>query len=165
MAAARFAQYTGTIREGDMHVMMDVGLADELGMSVTDLRAAINSVNGLKAANDKLKSEIEQLKDEVNELKYSEAETVSKMDGFGNYLNSLMSKFDDQANEEVEEADEGEPGIALEDQLRIAEQSAKAIDLISNHLLSTVWQSCSKNTYGSKSGSGVESIQGYLTFC
>jgi hypothetical protein len=154
MAAARtIGHHTGEMRDGDLHVMMDVGLADEVGMSVAELREAINSMDVLKTENDKLKKELRQLKDEVKELKYSETETNGKMDDFVDSLNSLMSKFDDQTNEEVEEADEGEPGIALEDQLRITEQSAKAIDLLTNHLLSTVWQSCSKNTFGIKCGS------------
>jgi hypothetical protein len=154
MAAARtVGHHTGEMRDGDLHVMMDVGLADEVGMSVAELREAINSMNFLKTENDKLKKELRQLKDEVKELKYSETETNGKMDDFVDSLNSLMSKFDDQTNEEVEEADEGEPGIALEDQLRITEQSAKAIDLLTNHLLSTVWQSCSKNTFGIEFGS------------
>jgi hypothetical protein len=45
------------------------------------------------------------------------------------------------------EVDE-EPGIAMEDQLRIKEQSAKAIEIYTSTLLSSVWQGCSKSTYG-----------------
>ncbi len=48
---------------------------------------------------------------------------------------------------EVPEIDD-EPGIAVENQLRIKEQSAKAIEILTSHLHSTVWQGCSKNTYG-----------------
>ena len=60
-------------------------------------------------------------------------------------LDHILEKEDDHDDNPP---DEEEPGIALEDQLRITEQSAKAIDLLSNHLLSTVWQTCSKNTFG-----------------
>jgi hypothetical protein len=57
----------------------------------------------------------------------------------------IMEKEDtDEKQPDTQE----EPGIALEDQLRITEQSAKAIDILTNHLLSTVWQTCSKNTFG-----------------
>ncbi len=48
---------------------------------------------------------------------------------------------------EVPEIDD-EPGIGVENQLRIKEQSAKAIEILTSHLLSAVWQGCSKNTYG-----------------
>jgi hypothetical protein len=48
---------------------------------------------------------------------------------------------------EVPEIDD-EPGIAVENQLRIKEQSAKAMEFLTSHLLSAVWQGCSKNTYG-----------------
>jgi hypothetical protein len=96
-------------------------------------------------ANDKwvqlnalLKKEMEQLQGNLRDEMGKNTEE----------LETLKSKFDDQANNEVEEVDEEEPGIALEDQLRITEQSAKAIDLLTSHLLSTVWQTCSKNTYG-----------------
>jgi hypothetical protein len=58
----------------------------------------------------------------------------------------LESKHDLAEEEEEDE----EPRIALEDQLRIVEQSSKAIDLLTNHLFSTVWQTCSKNTFGNK---------------
>ncbi len=55
-------------------------------------------------------------------------------------LHSLKSKFDERVKDEQGKddlEDEDEPGIALEDQLRITEQSAKAIDLLTNHLFST----------------------------
>jgi hypothetical protein len=55
-----------------------------------------------------------------------------------------------EKNLDQEDDNDEEPNIALEDQLRITEQSAKAIGLLSDHLLSTVWQTCSKNTYGNK---------------
>ncbi len=48
---------------------------------------------------------------------------------------------------EVPELDD-EPGIAVENQLRIKEHSAKAIEILTSHLLSAVWLGCSKNTYG-----------------
>ncbi len=69
-----------------------------------------------------MKEELAELKDDVDDLNYE--------------LNGDINEF-------------AEPNIALEDQLRITEQSAKAIGLLSDHLLSTVWQTCSKNTYGS----------------
>ncbi len=50
---------------------------------------------------------------------------------------------------EMPEIDD-EPGIAVENQLRIKEQSAKAIEILTSHLLSSVWQGCSKNTYGKR---------------
>jgi predicted RNase H-like nuclease (RuvC/YqgF family) len=209
---------TAVRRDGDLHVMMDVGLAGELGMSVTDLKEAIHSVsilttqvselkktlNGkstiltstekqleevtkeleeiktkMRADNERLKLDVEQnnraaeeekeqLTKELEEIKTKmradnerlkqdveqnnrAAENLREgMERNAEDLETLKSKFDDQANEEVEEVDEGEPGIALEDQLRITEQSAKAIDLLSNHLLSTVFQTCSKNTFGNQ---------------
>ena len=57
---------------------------------------------------------------------------------------------DDEPEPEMGEVPENddEPGIAVENQLRIKEQSAKAIDFLTTHLLSAVWQGCSKNTYG-----------------
>ncbi len=63
-------------------------------------------------------------------------------------LEEMMWNLNQARENEMDEPDEEEPGIALEDQLRIAEQSAKAIELLSSHLLFTVWQTCSKNTYG-----------------
>ncbi len=55
-----------------------------------------------------------------------------------------FSESDDDEDEEVGD----EPGISVENQLRIKEQSAKAIEILTSHLLSSVWQGCSKNTYG-----------------
>jgi hypothetical protein len=53
------------------------------------------------------------------------------------------------ADEKVQDADvDDEPGIAVEDQLRIKEQSAKAIDIYTESILSSVWLGCSKSTYG-----------------
>jgi hypothetical protein len=58
-----------------------------------------------------------------------------------------------EAHDDVDEGNgdddvDDEPGIAVEDQLRIKEQSAKAIEIYTTTLLSSVWQGCSKNTYG-----------------
>jgi hypothetical protein len=50
-------------------------------------------------------------------------------------------------NGEVPEFDD-EPGIAMENQLKIKELSEKVIEILTSHLLSTVWHGCSKNTYG-----------------
>jgi hypothetical protein len=200
-------QYTAAMRQGDLHVMMDVGLAGELGMSVPDLKIAIlkklpdlgvkvaqlesdfkeaaksaslddmmermekleKSLNVAAATSASLAKVTDQLKEENTQVdqkivdqqvQHSELKKENLrllkileqqnavLDKNAEDLETLKSKFDDQANETVEEVDEGEPGIALEDQLRITEQSAKAIDLLSNHLLSTVWQPCSKNTFG-----------------
>ena len=60
--------------------------------------------------------------------------------------------YDDDEDEDEDELDEAvpergevpeigdEPGIAVENQLRIKEQSAKAIEILTSHLLSAVWQ-------------------------
>jgi hypothetical protein len=72
---------------------------------------------------------------------------ITKLKASLGYLNENFQETR-RENDAAEEPDEEEPGIALEDQLRITEQSAKAIDLLSSHLLSTVWQPCSKNSFG-----------------
>jgi hypothetical protein len=114
---------------------------------------------------EKMKSLTEQLAEKTEQLATSLAEKTDQLaetnkrfekdmdDQKAQYeksLDSLRSRFDDQEKDKAEEEHEEEPGIALEDQLRITEQSAKAIDLLSNHLFSTVWQTCSKNTFGNK---------------
>ncbi len=113
---------------------MDVGLGEAIGVSAAELKELIDSVKALK-------KEKFVLQDQHDELKYKFHDVEESMQ-------TVLSKFEAAENDEVDEADEEEPGIALEDQLRITEQSAKAIDLLSNHLLSTVWQTCSKNTFG-----------------
>jgi hypothetical protein len=132
-------------------------LADMFEMSVQELKAEISDLKNQKDRQEeamqtnikKIHAENEKLRSKIVELKYHETENDQKLKKLEEYLDSLKSKFDDRENEEVEEVDDQEePGIALEDQLRITEQSAKAIDLLSNHLLSTVWQPCSKNTFG-----------------
>jgi chromosome segregation ATPase len=239
---SRDPQFSGTMLAGDLHVMMDVGLADELGMSVQDLKGSIGKVATLhsktevlettssntkklatstaerltefqkemelknsqlkeeaekklreeiekknvqladmkkeledqrtqlmkdaKIAEEKLKEEIEKnfsrLKEDMEKQKVDFEkeienrneqleETKEEMALYKEGLDSLKSRFDDQGKDEAEELEnEEEPGIALEDQLRIIEQSAKAIDLLTNHLFSTVWQTCSKNTFGNE---------------
>ena len=139
----------------------------DIGMLTEELKEVINivknqskeletskaSITKLQDENKNLKSTIEddkkKLKSMIDDLKLQETENDQKWKSLEEYLDSLKSKFDDRENDEVEEVDDQEePGIALEDQLRITEQSAKAIDLLSNHLFSTVWQPCSKNTFG-----------------
>jgi hypothetical protein len=41
-----------------------------------------------------------------------------------------------------------EPGIAMENQLKIKELSGNVIEILVSHLLSSVWQECAKNTDG-----------------
>jgi hypothetical protein len=53
----------------------------------------------------------------------------------------------DHVSGEVKEEDD-EPNIAIENQLRIKEQSAKAIEMLTDNMLTTVWQTCSRNSYG-----------------
>ena len=97
-----------------------------------------------KTERDQQKKKTSELEATINMLKYNvESENARKMEKLEEGLDSLQLNAAD---------DEEEPGIALEDQLRITEQSAKAIDLLSNHLLSTVWQPCSKNTFGNEEG-------------
>ncbi len=73
----------------------------------------------------------------------------------GNLKHALSTKG--RRNEKRAEIEDGgqnatdvgdEPGIAIENQLRIKEQSAKAIEIYMDTSLSTVWIGCSKNTYG-----------------
>lgn len=102
---------------------------------------------------DNLRKENAALRQKASDLdktiKAQNFENSGKLQKLEESVDSLKSRFDDRENEDVEEVDdEEEPGIALEDQLRITDQSAKAIDLLSNHLLSTVWEPCSKNTFG-----------------
>ncbi len=70
----------------------------------------------------------------------------------------FMSESEDEEDEEYEnEPEKGEvpefddePGIAMENQLKIKELSEKVIEILTSHLLSTVWHGCAKNTYGEK---------------
>ena len=114
---------TGSRTEGNLQVLMDVGLAGAVGISADELKKRMDSVIDLQAKVGEMTEQIQDMKEKL--------------------LN--QAKEDDEM-----EPDEEEPGIALEDQLRIAEQSAKAIELLSSHLLCTVWQTCSKNTYGNE---------------
>jgi FtsZ-binding cell division protein ZapB len=138
----------------------EVDLTQVFGMSLEELKEKIRNVDIQKEKQDLMDNYIKDLRKENAELKKSASaldktikaqnfENTSKLQKIEESVDSLKSKFDDRENEDVEEVDdEEEPGIALEDQLRITEQSAKAIDLLSNHLLSTVWEPCSKNTFG-----------------
>jgi hypothetical protein len=129
-----------------IQVSVEVGLSEAVGMSVDELKQRMGSVPELQNEVDKLKTKSNEsdktMRDKVIELS-------SCIEKLSESIDFLRERYRDRENdEEVEEPDEEEPGIALEDQLRITEQSAKAIDLLSNHLLSTVWQTCSKNTFG-----------------
>jgi hypothetical protein len=86
----------------------------------------------------------------IRVLKEKGDETVNEqIERLQESLDFVKERYRDRENDDdVDEPDEEEPGIALEDQLRITEQSAKAIDILSSHQLSTVWQTCSKNTFG-----------------
>jgi hypothetical protein len=149
--AHRVAQHSGRLNDGNMEVFMDVGLGEVIGMSADELRELIASVKDLREEKKHLRDLHEQLKNKVQELDDGLRQNDSRLEKLQvveENIEYVMSKFEAVDNEDVEEADEEEPGIALEDQLRITEQSAKAIDLLSNHQLSTVWQTCSKNTFG-----------------
>jgi hypothetical protein len=210
-------QFTGGIHDGNLHVMLDVGLADVCGLSGQELKVVISSVKHLEVVNatltstvqqltrtnSNMKSEIERLNSDVDSLNTCQAENLQELsskvynqhetmrtvddlsrDNFQRLgvhseeleklkekhdmeLKQLAEKFDDLTkdqrkhfeklaklvNEHEEESagvTDEEPRIALEDQLRIAEQSPKAIDLLTSHLFSTVWHMCSKNTFGEK---------------
>jgi predicted RNase H-like nuclease (RuvC/YqgF family) len=125
------------------------GMLEDQRKKQEDMHETIKS---LQHDNGELRKNVSELKRTIKNLKlHVENQNDRKLDELEGCLDALKSKFDDRENEEVEEVDdEEEPGIALEDQLRITEQSAKAIDLLSNHQLSTVWQPCSKNTFGEK---------------
>ena len=98
----------------------------------------------LKSRFEELERGHETIVEKYEDLKKSQRENVEK-------LEMLESKHD-----LAEEEDDEEPRIALEDQLRIVEESSKAIDLLTNHLFSTVWQTCSKNTFGNKKSSAAQ---------
>jgi septal ring factor EnvC (AmiA/AmiB activator) len=145
------AQHSGRLTDGNIEVFIDVGLGEVIGMSAAELRQLIASVNDLRKDKESLHDLHEELKKKVQKLEdclQRNDEKLDKLQDIEENLEHVMSKFEAVENEDVEEADEEEPGIALEDQLRITEQSAKAIDILSSHQLSTVWQTCSKNTFG-----------------
>jgi predicted nuclease with TOPRIM domain len=123
--------------DGGLHFLMDVDLPGALGISTDDLKKKFESIQRLTTELDDLKSSLQ------NDVK-------KRMSQMKDSLDYLKERYQDRENREdqTENLDEDEPGIALEDQLRITEQSAKAIELLSSHLLSTVWQNCSKNTFG-----------------
>ncbi len=139
--------------------MMDQRLSE---MFAQEWETTRKSVIDMETKNRSLETKSQSLTVEMRELK---DEWAQLNDGFTDltdkwkerqesfeYLEAQVEKSMKTVYEGEEEADQGdedeEPSIALEDQLRITEQSAKAIGLLSDHLLSTVWQTCSKNTYG-----------------
>ncbi len=138
---------TGSRTEGNLQVFMDVGLAGAVGMSADELKQRMDSVIALIREVGELKTKINNL--EVKLVRQAD-ENERTVQFQKHEIEDLKEKLLNQAreNDEMDEPDEEEPGIALEDQLRIAEQSAKAIELLSSQLLFTVWQTCSKNTYG-----------------
>ncbi len=124
----------GMRSEGDLHVMMDLGLAEVVRMPVDQLRQRMQTVIELQKQVEDLQSRDENVRKEFSAVQDA--------------LDVLNQRYRDRENDEDTDEPDEEPGIALEDQLRITEQSAKAIDLLSSHMLSTVWQTCSKNTFG-----------------
>jgi hypothetical protein len=141
------ASLLGMHAEGDLQVLMDVGLSETVGLSVNELKQRMKDVPELQIEVNILKAERDQSKKIMTNEVIDLRREIEKLHDTVDYL---KGRYRDRENDEVaaEEPDEEEPGIALEDQLRITEQSAKAIDLLSNHLLATVWQTCSKNTFG-----------------
>jgi hypothetical protein len=147
-------QYRGQARE-DSDNLQDERIRN-VESTVRDLQEELSTANDLRfeqeEINKKLQKRASELEAMIKTLKYNvETENAAKLEKLEEGLDSLQSKFEDRENDEVDAVDdEEEPAIALEDQLRITEQSAKAIDLLSNHLLSTVWQPCSQNTFGNE---------------
>jgi hypothetical protein len=150
-------------------------LKDELSTSTAEIRAAtVQASKELADFRNKSDSELlisQQKADEnIKNAKHGLEDSIGKAfekavtdlsntkEQFAielvNTKHELLEKF--QRSEKQSEIEEGgqnadvddEPGIAVENQLRIKEQSAKAIDIYMNTLLSTVWIGCSKNTYG-----------------
>jgi hypothetical protein len=100
--------------------------------------------------------ELESLNENArNERQGLREALISLNDELANVRITLMDQIS-RRSETNNNDDEGpgdnevddEPGIAMEDQLRIKEQSAKAIEIYTSTLLSTVWQGCSRGTYG-----------------
>jgi chromosome segregation ATPase len=144
------AELLGVVLAGMKSEMNDnfSRLKEDMEKHKVDFEKEIETFSRLKEDMEKQKVDFEK---EVENRNEQLEETKEEMAQYKEGLDSLKSRFDDQGKDEAEELEnEEEPGIALEDQLRIIEQSAKAIDLLTNHLFSTVWQTCSKNTFGNE---------------
>jgi hypothetical protein len=151
-------------------ILVDYQCISELtGISSNDLKTwfphipqLITGLEEAKEANIKLKEENEKLQNDLDER---DSKAINERQGLREDLSSLRDELAsaritlmDQINRRGEannDDDEGgdnevdeEPGIAMEDQLRIKEQSAKAIEIYTSTILSTVWQGCSRSTYG-----------------
>ncbi len=132
--------------------------------AVADIQAVRKqTTTELADVQDKSIKEHEKTKHDLERLEKAMENAVTELSDMnehlalelGNTKHALASKArrsDKQA--EIEDGGQNasdvgdEPGIAIENQLRIKEQSAKAIEIYMNISLSTVWIGCSKNTYG-----------------
>jgi chromosome segregation ATPase len=132
--------------------MVDQKLSELTANEIERTKRAEEKNQDLVKENKTLIKELKELKDELNALKGEWNETKDSVENLEAQVDKNLKNVNDRESEEVEQEDDDdeEPTIALEDQLRITEQSAKAIGLLSDHLLSTVWQTCSKNTFGNK---------------
>jgi hypothetical protein len=162
MLAARKQESSGE----DLHVLMDVVQEDLLKLKGEAEEKLNEEIKKKNLELEHIKKEMEEMKKKLKkEMEDHMMSTISNLSSTEEKLNTeiekikqdvlkeievLQSRLDHQENDNAVEEHQGEPGIALEDQLRITEQSAKAIDLLKSHLFSTVWQTCSKNTYGNE---------------
>jgi hypothetical protein len=83
-----------------------------------------------------------------------DSDTSSDDSDSSSFWDSDYEEEDTEGEKKSSQAPEwdDEPDIPLEYQLRFREQSAKCIDILTNHLSSTCWASCSKTTYGRRQG-------------
>jgi sugar-specific transcriptional regulator TrmB len=158
-----------TVTAGELKVFMDVDIAEAVEMDVDQLKERLHIVEEMEGKIEHLVEDNEKKNETIKELnrhlesleeRYQKREEIinnmeeryqkSELNilAMMGKIEALTERSRERADDEVDEPDEEEPVIALEDQLRITEQSAKAIDLLTNHLLSTVWLTCSKNTFG-----------------
>jgi hypothetical protein len=124
-------QYTGAIEEGGLHVMLDVGLTDVLGMPAQELKRTIESVNilrdkdgemtkhmlELQADNSKLTmtvrqlentnaalgKDVQKLESTVQSLNIREIESVSKFTTELQELRSKVAQLSQEINACLEE--------------------------------------------------------------
>jgi hypothetical protein len=101
--------------------------------------------NDLRSESDKTMKECQSINEQLFTLR---EELTNARHIFSNQISRRGDAHDDVDEGNGDDDVDDEPGIAVEDQLRIKEQSAKAIEIYMTTLLSTVWQGCSKSTYG-----------------
>ncbi len=127
-------------------ILVDYVNVSELSdIPVSVLKSRLNSIPELEKNLQKADKESQNLREELFSLRQELASSRNGLLDQTDRRVDLKDKDDEgQGDDEVDD----EPGIAIEDQLRIKEQSAKAIEIYMSTLYSTVWQGCSKSTYG-----------------